>query len=115
MLDKICSYPESQFLELLSEKTTVNEVDRRRTIASCLSPRLEGEASCADDDALVGAADHCAAKVADGIRPDIALVSLTLEKDVEADEAGQSDRSVAVDTAIPTTLGDVYFDKARLA
>jgi hypothetical protein len=40
VLDKNCSHTESQFLELLSDKTTDDEVDRQRTITRCLSPLL---------------------------------------------------------------------------
>ena len=50
----------------------MTDVDMR-WLAALDAPRLKGEASCADDHALVGTADHCAAKVADGIRTDGAV------------------------------------------
>jgi len=54
-------------------------------------------------------------KVTDSVWADVSLVPLALKKDVEADQAADSNRSMTIDSTVARALRDLYFDESGLA
>lgn len=115
MFNEIRTYAKPEFFQLLGEEPTVDKIDRRSAVPRGFAPGLKREVPRADDNAFVCPADHGAAKIADDIRAEVALVAFALKEDVETDQATKPDRAVSVDPSIAAASGDLYFNEPGLA
>src|SRR6266487_5902762 len=86
----------------------------RGTVPGCFLLGVGGEGTGGNEKALVAAACHRAAEVADSTWANAAPVALALEEDREADQP-ESVHAQPVDTAVTTLPGDVHAVEVGLA
>src|SRR5438445_9525995 len=76
LFDHFHPHTEAVVPEQLAKSLTIDQVDCRRAIPRCFTPRVGGERARRDDQTLVGSALHGAAEIAYGGGADGALIAL---------------------------------------